>query len=411
MESRRLGGAAVIGAALVLGVGVAMLAGDPGSFAPEERPWWQGMADGCPQQLTTQDRITGVGLAASWLAENQVASGLFVHERNWEAKTMSGAVQPVDQATATWAVTRLAGDDPVLELDETADAALEGWIAQSETDGPNAWISTEPDGGQTAVIALVSLALTERLATAPSDHAQRERWSATRDRLLSQLQRARRPDHRIRAHFELDGRYPTDGAATAEADATTLLALVAAAMGDRPDLQQPALALWRATWLHGFERPHKAYRDPPETKALFPWLPLALGELARSEWLDAEDAGPQLMELATWMVDDHQMLRRAGNTAYAQLGIAEAVRWGQQVGHPQTPRLACVLDRGLERLLTLQVGHPHASSALDEVPEGRVYRGGVAHSDDDHRLRLDHTALLPLALNAAPRRSYSEPSL
>ena len=206
------------------------------------------------------------------------------------------------------------------------------------------------------------------------------------------LQGARTKNHRTRKKLDSESK------ASAESDAATLVAFVRAARTGRDDLVEPSKPMWRATWMHDIDRPTQKRRDPQPTKETFPWAPLALAELADSGWLDTEDAGPQLANLAVWMVDDHQTLRRSGNTGYATLGLAAAANWARGAEHERAAKLSCATDRSLARLLSWQAGHDLAIEGLSGAQEEPHISGGVQMTADDPEQRLDYAGFVLGAL-------------
>ena len=88
-------------------------------------------------------------------------------------------------------------------------------------------------------------------------------------------------------------------------------------------------------------------------------------ELATTGWKDTEKYADIVIDLADWMIDVHCTLQRTRNTAYAYEGIIHAYEIAKQRGDlNHAEKFACVIDKGLRRLTSWQVGGPIQNSYL-----------------------------------------------
>ena len=368
----------VIGSALLLGVALVVLSGrGPVADHSDLVSYWRAEDPGCPNDLTPAYVQAGIELSAGWLLANQLPNGPFVDSRDWKTGESSEAVDPGRQATALWALARLNRSQPAEATRDSVSRGLDYWRQVGVDDAEAA--------------AVLALAATDLLSDPDLEDADQLR--AFRDELLSRIEGARTKNHRTRRTLG-----DPEAKASAVSDAAAWAALVHAAVEGRDDLVEASKPVWRATWMHDVDRPTKKRRDPLPTKETFPWAPLALAQLANSGWLDTQDAGPQLAALGVWMIDDHQTLRRSGNTAYAAVGLAVAATWARSVDHEHAAKLSCATDRSLARLLSWQAGHPLAIEALTGAPEQPHISGGVQTAADDPLQRVDYAGYVLGAL-------------
>jgi hypothetical protein len=132
--------------------------------------------------------------------------------------------------------------------------------------------------------------------------------------------------------------------------------------------------------------------DPDTTKGYYQWTSMLWWELLHSKAANEADWGEWLMELAVWMIDEHRTLSRAKNTAYAYEGILSAYEHAQSVGDPRAKKFACVIDQGLRKLTSWQLGHSLANPFVAKAPATDLRgRGGVQNSGQEAPLRIDVT--------------------
>lgn len=390
----------LVGAAILVGVGLVVAGrGGPTVDHTEQIALWRGEDPGCPTALTAEHVDRGIALAGAWLVGARDPRGTFVDGRDPRTGAPDEQLDLPRQAVAAWSLARLAtapGTPPDLAASarEASLGALAFWRSAASPAGVPLVPGT--DRAPASGLAILALAAAELAADPGLAPADRDAARAQRDALLTHVVAAFTPSGRVTD--EILGNGKPHGEPTASADAASLAALVRAGRDDRPDLAEPALALARATWAHDVDKPRKKRRDPPATQDVFPWAGLALRDLAASGWLDTEDAGPNLGELAVWMIDDHQTLRRSGNTGYAASAIAASAGWAASAEDDRAPKLRCVSDRMVARLLSLQVGHPLASDAAAGVPPSPQVTGALVAGATDPRIRVDYAAYVLVAL-------------
>jgi UDP-N-acetylmuramoyl-tripeptide--D-alanyl-D-alanine ligase len=135
-------------------------------------------------------------------------------------------------------------------------------------------------------------------------------------------------------------------------------------------------------------------RDPDSdtTKGYYQWSSMAFFEIATSDFPHAEDYASVVIELADWVIDEHKILTRLRNTAYAYEGITHAyelARRRRDAAH--TAKFACTIDVGMQRLLSWQVGGPAPNRYTTTSQTDARTLGGVQNTAFDAPLRIDVT--------------------
>ena len=263
--------------------------------------------------------------------------------------------------------------------------------------------------GSTGAVALVALAHLEHALAleATARGSETAKWSRRQlDGYLAQLVASRRKSGGFsRSYWHADGR-PV-GAPSPYYDGESLLALVKAAryLGRR-DLIPLVLAEAESGYRRHVVEPRLQEPDPKTTKGYYQWHSMALWELATwKETASEADWGERLIELATWMIREHRVLKRKRNTAYAFEGIVPAYGLAHRRGDPREQELACAIEEGLTKLSSWQVGSPSANATIRaRKPDARAV-GGVQNHATEPLLRVDVTQHQMHALVLA-RRLY-----
>jgi UDP-N-acetylmuramoyl-tripeptide--D-alanyl-D-alanine ligase len=209
--------------------------------------------------------------------------------------------------------------------------------------------------------------------------------------LLTMIRGQRSPEGGFHGHYTMDG--VGYGKANPYADGECLLALVKAAnhLG-RADLLPEAVQWAREDQVRNVQTPRAADPDPDTTKGYYQWVSMAWWELAHSTEADAEPWGEWLMELAVWMIDEHRTLKRQRNTSYAYEGIVPAYAWAKAKGDPRAAKFRCVIDQGLRKITSWQLGHSLANDFVAKAsPDDQRAWGGIQNAKNEAPLRIDVT--------------------
>jgi hypothetical protein len=391
--NRRVLIAGGVGAVALAGVGGAVMWSRPRPVA------WRGEGD-CGPPVTRADLDAAVGLGADYLRASLLPAGHFVYEVDWKTGNRPQEDNVVRQAGALWGLA-LAHHDGVTAAAGPLDQALAFWTERQRRAGDLAWVvdfglfsrrGGAPSRGQTGALALIGLALVDRLrssSAAALAPALRDQYVSLLDGIIAWIRAARLPGGGFATQYDPETGV-SGGAPNPYADGEALLLLARAGIYlDRPSLVSEAEQIAVEDHRRNVEVPLAAEPDPDTTKGYYQWASMSWRELATAGHA-AERHDEWLRSLAVWMVDVHRTLQRRKNTAYAYEGILSAYDRARQRGDEETSyKLACVAHQGLRKLFSWQIGHPLAMETLAAAPE--QYRGGVQNAADEPALRIDVT--------------------
>ena len=160
----------------------------------------------------------------------------------------------------------------------------------------------------------------------------------------------------------------------------------------RDDLRPRALASAQAGWQGHVVEARKVAADSNTTKGYYQWSTMSFFELATSGWPDTDPWTGRVLDLADWMVDVHQVLGRGRNTGYAFEGLIHAWQLADASGDSaRATKLGRVIDRGMTKLISWQVGSPIANDCIGGAPSDPLALGGVQNHREEPALRIDVT--------------------
>jgi UDP-N-acetylmuramoyl-tripeptide--D-alanyl-D-alanine ligase len=335
------------------------------------------------------DRAIAMNL--EFLLNNQKAAGNFTYEYDFTRKRESEEDSSVRQAGALWGLCLLHRRTP---SERTAQAIRKGLgffeRASVLRDGKRLIRYPGEDDCRTGTVALVALALIDFLrASTPPDASHRLQL----EQYLELLMSLRTPEGLFHGSCRLeDGR--GSGEPSPYSDGETLLALVRAAkyLG-LAKYQGPALASAEAMYSEHVVAALKRHPDSDQTKGFYQWGSMSFYELATSGWPNVEAYPRRVIDLAYWMIDVHRTLERGRNTGYAYEGLAHAWELARLANdRAAMEKIESVIQRGLARLLSWQVGNPSQNAYLrfHSTQDPRAV-GGVMNGAADPKLRIDVT--------------------
>lgn len=336
-------------------------------------------------------------LGSLYLLQHQKREGSFTYEFDWVEGTYSTDDNSVRQAGAAWGLALLLQEFPGEEMRRALDRALAFFERHSRTTEDGARYVAYPgeSRGHLGAVALVALTHIDYLRVA-REHLPAPRVAeleARMDEYLRFLVRAHRDEGLFHARYRVEDGTP-EGDPSPYSDGESLLALTKAAryLG-REHLRPLALAEAQAGYLANNVGARRENPDSPVTKGYYQWSSMAYFELATSGWEGTERYAFRLIELADWMIDIHRTLDRRLNTAYAYEGIVPAFRMAALVGDRiHAEKFACVMERGLAKLTSWQVGHSLANRFIRRhVPPDPRAIGGIQNGADLSPLRIDVT--------------------
>jgi hypothetical protein len=365
-----------------------------------ERVWFRWVLESpasgrCDKKLDRAVLDRSLALGTSFLLAHQRPEGNFDYEYDWRRRTQSSEDNEVRQAGAAWGLATLYREQPTPALGAAVERALRYFEEHSRLtkNGQRCVVYPDSETGGIGTVALIGLAHIEYLRGAKELTAERrQELEARLDEYLRMLVRAVHPSGLWYGEFEPKSCKPK-GEPSPYADGEALLALVKAAkyLGRRehlPVIMAGAAAGKRLNIVEALQK----HPDSDVTKGFYQWSSMAFYELATSDFPETRVYGDTLLELADWMIDVHAVLTRARNTGYAFEGITHAYALAKQRGDARKDKYACVIDVGLDRLMSWQVGGPRANSyAAGEGSSAPLAQGGVQNAAFEPGLRIDVT--------------------
>jgi hypothetical protein len=353
----------------------------------------------CVRRLEREQLDASIALGTQFLINNQKSEGHFGYAYNWRDRRHVDDDSEVRQAGATWGLALLHRANPTPQLRAALSKALSFFARNARVvDGRRFVAYPGARAGSLGTVALLALAHIDDLR---SDDARTRATSKTDDRrrtldqLLAFLVSAHRSDGRFHARYQLDTGEPY-GKPSPYYDGEALLALVKAAkyLGRR-DLLPLALTAAKAGHHHNVMQARAVEPDSDITKGYYQWSSMAYYELATDDAAVGsafrEPYASWLLELADWMVDVHGTLRRTRNTAYAYEGIVPAFAIARARGDSaRTRKFGCVIEAGLRRLSSWQIGSANANAFISAHPTDDPFAiGGVQNHAREPELRID----------------------
>ena len=369
------------------------------------------LAGRCQQELSRAPLERSLELGTRFMLAHQKPAGNFDYEYDWKTGQYTDDDNEVRQAGAFWGLSLLYQDRPTPELAAAIEKAL-AFVEQHSVltaSGTRCVAYPGKESPGIGTVALVALTYIEYLTAAHELPADRRKLYATRlDEYLKTLTAAINQDGLWSGSYD-PRTCVASGAPSPYSDGEALLTLVKAARyAGHHELHPLILRTADAGHQLNVVQALEADSDSDTTKGYYQWSSMAYYELATSGWPATERYGAYLLELADWQIDVHKTLTRQRNTGYAYEGIIPAYAWAKKQNDPRAGKLACVIDLGLGRLLTWQVGGPLASSFTRDVrPDDRLAVGGIQNEARAAPLRIDVTQHQMHALIYAKQLVYT----
>ena len=338
-------------------------------------------------------------LGTQFMLNHQKPEGNFTYIYDWVKKTYDPGDSQVRQAGAMWGLATIYNDAPNPKIGAAVEKAMEFFSQNSRLTRDGHRYVTYPGAniGATGTVALCALAHIDYLRAARSQITE-EKFQNYRQLLEEYLgflisARIQMPPQAGLWHqkYSIAGGYRY-GKASPYFDGESLLALIKAAkyMG-REDLQPIIIASADAGYRHNI---HEALQEDPDssiTKGYYQWSSMVFFEIATSGWNDTEKYGDYVIDLANWMIDVHETLKRTRNTAYAYEGIIHAYQLAVQRNDTKhIKKFARVIEAGLTKLTSWQVGSPLMNKFIRSHPtDDPLAIGGVQNHRREAPLRID----------------------
>ncbi len=351
----------------------------------------------CSKVVTRAILDRSLELGTRYLLVHQKPEGNFDYEYDWREKTYSDDDNEVRQAGAVWGLALLYQDHPTPALGAAVEKGLAFFDDHAFETGKGARCPAY--GGKKdlgiGTVALIALSYIDYLS-APGSAISPEHRALYERRLtayLNELVASENPDGLWSGGYDPTTCAP-HGDASPYSDGEALLALTKAARyANHHELLPIVLNGAEIGHRLNFEAPLAKDADSDTAKAYYQWFTMTLYELATSGWPDTARFGAWIFELSDWEIDVHKTLTRQRNTAYAYEGLIPAYDWARrQNDTARAAKYGCVIDLGLERLISWQVGGPISTSFTADVdPSDREAVGGVQNEKTLAPLRIDVT--------------------
>ena len=379
--------------AAVAAVGLIFVISRPAKQGPQPTAMGKGS---CADKLDRAMLEKSLELGTSFLMENQKEAGNFTYEYDWKTKTFTEGDSQVRQAGAAWGLGLIMREKPTPELETKLHTALKFFRDNSVVNDLGRFVVYPGDPeGSTGTVALVALALIDALRSESDllDATEREAMKAELEEYLTFLVSQRRPDGLFHSRYRnADG--VGFGTPSPYYDGESMLALVKAARyHGRDDLWDQIIESAEAGRTRYIIEARKQDPDSNQTKGFYQWSSMTFFEIATSGREGVDSFGDTLIELADWMIDVHHTLKRTRNTAYAYEGIIHAYEMARIRGNEEKQnKFRCVIEQGLEKLTSWQIGHPLANEFIGDVPPNDPLAvGGIQNHKKEAPLRIDVT--------------------
>jgi len=360
-----------------------------------------------PLQLDKTIFDRSIELAGKYLLTSQRTEGNFVYEYDFLKRQTPAGDNQVRQAGALWGLALTNRENPSSQSLSALEKGLRFFQAHSRLIGDTRFIVYPGEkSGSLGTIALVTLAYIDYIPTIRNEKIK-EQYENDLKQYLNFLLLARQKNGQFHSSYHLDTGQPY-GDPSPYFDGESLLALAKAArqLGFdylKPLILQSAAAMYQT---HVHEALVKN-ADSPVTKGFYQWGSMSFFEIYQARWPDYRRYGRYVVELAYWMIDVHQTLKKPRNTAYAYEGLSCAFAVAKMENNEQAvQKIAHAIDEGMSRLMSWQKGNPLEVEFLKKVPAENIV-GGVMNGEQDPVLRIDVTQHQLHAMILARKHLYA----
>ncbi|KQC08907.1 MAG: hypothetical protein APR62_03795 [Smithella sp. SDB] len=358
-------------------------------------------------QLNKSILDQSIELASKYILVSQKDEGNFVYEYNLLTHKESVYDSQVRQAGALWGLALTHKEYPSSQTFLAMEKGLRFFKTHSLVKGNVRFIVYPGEkSGSLGTVALVTLALIDFIPTV-QDKKIKEIYKDDLDQYVNFLLLARKKDGQFYSSYNLETGQPF-GNPSPYFDGEALLALVKAVKYSGYKQLKP-IVLQSASRMHEVlvQQALKKDVDSPITKGFYQWGSMSFFEIYQARWENYRQFGQYVIDLAYWMIDVHETLKRPRNTAYAHEGLNCAWEIARLEKNEQAAqKIASVIDQGLYKLISWQKGSPLENEFLKSVSDTKAL-GAVMNSKYDPVLRIDVTQHQVHAMLLARKYLYS----
>ncbi len=327
--------------------------------------------------LTEEVLDQSLELCKQFLISNQKENGSFNYEYDFVNDEFSPGDSQVRQAGALWGIALVHQEIPSIESKTSIEKGLAFFEAHT-LQGQNGKYIAYPgeSSGKTGTLALVSLSLIDFLRAEPNYQNEEHYDSLLHDYITFLISLRENNGHFASGYNLRTGR--KSGKPSPYFDGESLLTLAKAAKYLGYDSLREIITE-SAEQMYQFyvTDARVADADSDQTKGFYQWSSMSFYEIYTAGWGD--HWAERTIELAYWMTDTHRTLFRTKNTAYAYEGLASAYQLAKLSGDDwSVKKIGTVIDIGLNKLISWQVGGPLQDEYLENNPPASdIAIGGV----------------------------------
>ena len=372
------------------------------------------------KRLTSEILQTSFHKGRQFMVNNQKTGGNFNYEYDFVKKSLNPGDNQVRQAGALWSMALMYQYEQNAENRKALDRGLKFFFDHTRKGPVRGSLLIAYPGNpycQTGTVALTTLSIIEYLRTEKDGHAAiADDYRKTLQKHLKGYIEFLKFMHLENKHFsqgyDLRGNKGRRHKFSPYFDGETMLCLIKAAkyLGFTdliPLIEDSAIVMAKYYTVDQWRKNLNA----KQTKGFFQWSCMAFWEYQDAGWKNAETFGDYVLSLSWWMVHPRKVLKRKRNTAYAYEGIIHAYQVAKARNHEAALHdLGNVIDKGLFKLITWQVGGPLQSrnNFLGGHPTADPLAvGGVMNHKKEPFLRIDVTQHQMHAVILALRHVYS----
>jgi len=360
-----------------------------GPFRPFEWPT-RGF---CDIELNRDILEESLALGTQFMLAHQNKEGNFTYEYDWINDRYNPGDNQVRQAGALWGLALIYQHQKNNRVRKAMEKSFNFFLENSTFTSKRGRYVTYPGDrvGRLGTVALVALAHIDYLRALNSDDPSYQVLRERLDEYMTFLVFAQTPSYHFHSNYRYRDGKPF-GMPNPYFDGESLLALIKyTKYMRRPDYKDIILNAADSGYQRYVIEALKEDRDSPKTKGYYQWSTMAFFEIATTDWEKTDKYEDRILKLADWMIYTHNTLWRNRNTAYAYEGIIHAYQMAKLQGDiNRMHKYKCVIDTGLDKLISWQIGNQSANYFIKfNYEDNKMAIGGIQNHAWESPLRID----------------------